>query len=70
MAAILSDISDDSDTNFIYTVSERMSNATTNTLKQSLFTNKLLSHVTKAAETEVFLIPKKWERPCENKSFS
>ena len=62
------DISDGSDTNFIYMLPASESqqhnneehfktNKTPN--KISLFTNKLLGHVTIAAGIEVFLIPKK-----------
>jgi len=57
LAAILSDISDDSDTNKLL-ASERQQRKTVkkhNTKRNhSLFTNKLFGHVTKAAGIEVF----------------
>jgi len=68
LAAILNDISNGSDINFIYILSAKnVNNATMkNTLKQtdqmkSQFVYKLFGHLTKAAGIKVFLIPKKWE---------
>jgi len=82
LAAILSDISDHIDTNFIYLLSTNKceqqirKNDWKNTLKQgkhqtkSQFVYKHTSHVTKAAGIEVFYDPKKWEHSRGNKSFS
>jgi len=67
LAAILNDISNGSDINFIHILSAKnVNNATMkNTLKQtehqmkSQFVYKLFGHLTKAAGIKVFLIPKK-----------